>query len=140
MPINDYQTEFAVLDDLSLVRINVRGKLDYEVLSKTEASAQSLKDARAYNRLYDFRNCNLSMSMHDIYVFTRTDTSMQSVRSKVVKVAMLIAENNDFMSFKFCETTAHNLGFNIRVFTSEESALGWVVKKPEVNNEEKNEA
>ncbi len=127
MTINDCHAEFAVLDDLQLVRVNVRGDLNYKALTDIVAAARALPECRSYNRLYDFRACDLSMSIHDLYSFPRVAASMQSVRSKVVRAALLVPENKDFERYSFYETTAQNVGFNLHVFTCKESALDWVV-------------
>ena len=127
MITNDCRAEFVVLDDLQLVRVNVRGDLNYKDLTEIVEAERSLTKAKSYTRLYDFRSCDLFVSIHDLYAFPRTDPSMQSTRSKMVRVALLVPEDKDLERYSFSETTVQNVGLNIRVFTCEEFALGWVV-------------
>ena len=41
MTINDCHAEFAVLDDLQLVRVNVRGDLNYKALTDIVSAARA---------------------------------------------------------------------------------------------------
>ena len=129
MTITNCYVGFVVLDDLQLVRINVHGDLNNKALTEIAAAGQALPEARVYSRLYDFRGCDLSLSIHDLYAFPRSDPSMQSLRNGVVRVAILIPENRDLELYRFYEITAQNDSLNTRIFTCEEHAIGWAVAK-----------
>jgi len=127
MTTNDCHAEFVVLDDLQLVRVNVRGDLNYKDLAEIVETERSLTEAKSYTRLYDFRSCDFFVSIQDLYAFPRPELSMQSTRREMVRVALLVPEHKDLEHYSFSETAVQNGGLNIRVFTCEEFALGWVV-------------
>ena len=122
--------DFSALSDLQLLQIKICGEMDGKALSEIVAASRSLADVKKYNRLCDFRECYLRMSILELYNFPRKDASMQSLNSKMVKVAILVPRNQDEEHYRFYEATAQNVGFNIRIFNCEKEAFAWTTKTP----------
>ena len=120
------EAEYIVLDDLSIVRININGVMDIDVLNQIVDKSSKLPKVAGYSRVYDFRNCVVAMNVLELYQFPRMSKHMQSIRSKVMKVALL-ARNGNEDKIKFYETTAVNVGFNIKVFSDDNEAIKWIV-------------
>jgi hypothetical protein len=127
MRLSKGKMDVVVLDDLQLVRINIGGELvaaDLEGCS----SACSNPDVRSYNSLYDFRNCILRACIFDLYNFPRISRLIQAGDRKMVKVALLTNQDENYKKMKFYEMISVNAGFNSKVFTSEQEAIAWLTK------------
>lgn len=125
MRLSKGNMDVVVLDDLQLVRINIGGELAANDLEGC-CSTRTSPDVRSYNSLYDFRNCLLHMSIFDLYNFPRTSSQIQAGEYKTVKVALLTNQDANYEKLKFYELTSNNVGFNSKVFTSEQEAIAWL--------------
>ena len=109
-----------------VVKITLMGDVEKISLLNVINKQRSLVQAKTYSRLYDFQNCTFSISDTDLYYLPRFDDKAESKLDKAVKIALLIDPQSDNDDVAFFETTALNVGRNVKVFSAETEAYKWL--------------
>jgi hypothetical protein len=91
-----------------------------EEISKAIKSTESNRELNKY--LFDVREAQSIEALPNIYKFVSDLETFGFTRSE--KIALLYT--SDEMHYKFAETVAVNVGYQVKAFISEKKALAWL--------------
>ena len=93
----------------------------------TEASNRLLSAANVKRLLTDVRNATNELSVSQNYKYAYEDMGDLNLRRDVRSA---ILTNKGDRSHDFIETVAQNAGYNVRIFSDEQTAIAWLTDKP----------
>lgn len=89
----------------------------------TEASNRFLSVANVKRLLTDVRNATNELSVSQNYKYAYKDMEDLNLR-RDIRSAILTSKGD--RSHDFIETVAQNAGYNVRIFSDEETAISWL--------------
>ena len=93
----------------------------------TEASNRLLSAANVKRLLTDVRNATNALSVSQNYKYAYKDMGDLNLQ-RDIRSAILTNEGD--RSHDFIETVAQNAGYNVRIFSDEQTAIAWLTDKP----------
>jgi len=119
------KVEYQVFSGSDFVKANVVGKVDFEASTKAFAAlAGDPAFPRNQRILLDLRECDCDMSITDVYYLVR---AIAREREKFTgRMAIVVAETEAQKLAGFMETTAGNVGLQVRAFGAPDAAKAWL--------------
>ena len=77
-----------------------------------------------YGLLYDVTNTSLGVGYGDAYFFPRDKALYADPKHRWAKAAVLYKADKEF--WEFFETSARNVGVNVKLFRKREEAIEWL--------------
>jgi hypothetical protein len=107
------------------IRTNVDGALDLEASRKLLVSIASLiEKPRQYHLLVDTRQAQAHLTVGDLFELGVAVTSFPAIAQSMTAVLAPVSEEE---KARFMELVARNRGALLRVFTSFEEAITWIL-------------
>jgi len=118
--------EVIIDDERRMVKIIASGVFFQEDGEKLISTARRAAAERNYNVLYDMRNATTEVAFANWYTMPRNLDVFKGDATRKVKAAILTLETDKALDdYRFYETVSANLGFRLRVFTTETEAIEW---------------
>jgi hypothetical protein len=118
--------EISIDGDLHIIRVTCHGKLDWSCGPDISGKPRELAVENGYGILYDLRDASPDAKTMDFYRYAREIQATRFENLKYIRSALLISSGPRKADWSFYETTAKNVGINVRLFIDkEEEALKW---------------
>ncbi len=120
--------EYTLSLDLEkkLVRVVVLGDIDktlgYEIITNARTTAAEYQFAV----LYDVRRAQMKVAFADWFFLPRTLPVFKTIKTRVIKVAILINQEANPQNYQFYRTVLSNLGMSFNIFIDESEAEAWL--------------
>jgi hypothetical protein len=103
-------------NDLQIVRVTAFGILYQKDGYKIISEARKVAAQHQYPILYDIREATTKVPLVAYFRLPRELDVFKDVKTRFVKVAIVISENEDPKVYKFYQTVMQNIGLELCVF------------------------
>ena len=117
--------EFEYLEDKGIALITISGTYDFDLETDFfKGIISKLKEHNSKGSLWDFREAKIVESTMTLFNRQKLYDYLDLERSR--KRAIVLKEGND--DWQFLETVLVNRGWNVRLFTDYNLAIGWLTE------------
>jgi hypothetical protein len=115
--------QIKISGDGKYIRVQATGNITVDVARQWSHEVKRMSDESGIRHfLFDLRNAENTSSLVDIYNFAYRDADRIGLVRDVFSAILVDPKDK---SHNFVELTMRNAGYNVKLFTDEESALKW---------------
>lgn len=113
-----------------LVIIKAEGVLHQSDGEKIITEARTAAAENDFDIIYDMRQATTKVNFASWFHLPRKLEVFKDVKAHSIKAAILVSEKDKALKeYNFYQTVTQNLGFNIKIFLSEDEALEWLKRE-----------
>lgn len=118
--------QIDVDDKFQIVRVTAFGVLHQKDGFEIISEARKVAAQHRYPVLYDVREATTEVPLAAWFNLPRELDVFKDVKTRFVKVAIVISETEDPKGYKFYETVMQNVGLELRIFKDIALAEQWL--------------